>query len=372
MTRICYMISRLRPCGPVSQLYNILTFLDRKRFKPVILALSGQGKSSREDEFRDLGVEVLVLGLSGPSMLCAGKKINDIVKSKQIDIMHSQGIRPDLITASAACPGKVFTLRNYPYDDYTMKYGRFIGGPVSYLHMSVLRRMRNVVSVSGSVARLLKEKGLSAGVIPNGVDTERFRPSSDKERAELKRKAGLPEDKKVFISAGAMIKRKAPRDVVEGFLKSTVTDKAVLVMAGGGPLLAELKRKYPDRGRVIFTGETEKIEMLLRASDYFVSCSLSEGLPNSVLEAMACGLPVFLSDIEQHKEIVGGRDGAGTLFSCGDTGGMSGALRLYSGEEYDRESRIVRERAVNNYSAEKMSLAYQRLYHLIAEPPVRR
>jgi glycosyltransferase involved in cell wall biosynthesis len=367
MIKIFYVISSLRRCGPVSQLYNTVKFLDRSGFLPVIVTLSAEGECSMAGEFYDLGVRIETSGFSGPDIVSCLRRVNRLADDIGADIIHSHGVRPDIISSFVRGGVKIFTLRNYPYEDYAMKYGRVRGSFLAACHMRLLKRSANVVSVSRAVARLAGKHGLSTRVIHNGVDTEKFGPVSGPERVELKKKAGLPRDKKVFISAGSMIKRKDPQTAIEGFLKSRVGEKAVLLMAGGGPLLEQLKEKYSERKEIIFAGEVADVGRLFKASDYFISPALSEGLPNSALEAMSCGLPVFLSDIDQHKEISGEGGKAGRIFMAGNPDDLSRVLDIYEDGEYALKREFCRKRVTEDYSARGMSAEYQELYLLLAE-----
>ncbi|MBD3378839.1 MAG: glycosyltransferase [Candidatus Omnitrophica bacterium] len=364
---ICYIISSLRPCGPVNQLYYILAGLDRTDFKPYIVTLSGEKSGTEIDKFRPLVREICNYRFPGSGLLSFGKRVRSFMFEKGISLVHSQGIRPDTVSAIFSGVPGIFTLRNYPYEDYILKYGYTKGLPAAAWHMGLLKKQKRVVAVSRGVARLVAQHGLQAEVITNGVDTEKYRPSVDGEKEDLRRSFGLPLGKKVFICAGAMIKRKRPGDVVEGFIRSGVSENAVLVMAGDGPLLENLKSRYGGRKNVIFAGEFREMDLLLRAADYFVSASVSEGLPNAVLEAMACGLPVFVSDIEQHREITGTGAGFGKLFPVEDVKALSAALDIYNKDEYDKKRELCRRTITEKFSAERMSQEYTKLYKRTVE-----
>jgi len=103
---------------------------------------------------------------------------------------------------------------------------------------------------------------------------------------------------------------------------------ARLVLLGGGPLLEEMKVLAGQLGigqSVLFAGHVSNVADYLRAADLFVLPSLQEGMPNTLLEAMACGLPVVATRIGGVVDIV--RDGEnGLLVGPGDPAGMSVAI----------------------------------------------
>lgn len=135
-----------------------------------------------------------------------------------------------------------------------------------------------------------------------------------------------------------------------------------LVILGKGPEAAMLRAMEPDTGKLVMPGQVENVADYLKASDVFISASLGEGLPNTVLEALACGLPPLLSDIPPHREIMQGIDwpwffpaGSGKDTLSEMLGRMMSAGTLVSSEEMHR--------IALSFSAERMSLAYQEIYY---------
>ena len=92
--------------------------------------------------------------------------------------------------------------------------------------------------------------------------------------------------------------------MVRAFQASANGGKAVLLFAGDGPLARACKGLAGGDPRIHFLGQISNVQDYLQVADVFVSAALSEGLPNTVLEAMASGLPTVLSDIPAHREIL--------------------------------------------------------------------
>src|SRR5690606_21428417 len=113
---------------------------------------------------------------------------------------------------------------------------------------------------------------------------------------------------------------------------------------------------------VHFLGRVSNVSECLQGADYFVSASKSEGLPMAAIEALACGLPVLLSDIDPHKEIIKLDDKIGSIYSLGSNSDFISSFKLLKDGNYPVASeaaiRLVKERL----SAEVMSAQYQSIY----------
>lgn len=134
--------------------------------------------------------------------------------------------------------------------------------------------------------------------VPNAVDIERFH-FDPTVRARIRKELGV-EEKLVLGNVGRLCEQKNQSfllDVLSGLVDHG-TDCSLLLV-GSGPALEELKRKAERlniQKNVIFTGVSSHVEELLCAMDVFVFSSLFEGLPISVIEAQASGLPVIYHD----------------------------------------------------------------------------
>ncbi len=146
-----------------------------------------------------------------------------------------------------------------------------------------------ILCVSKDNERFLAETGVASAkrvqYLPNGFNEKRFAPL---DRAECRRKLGLPAEGLIAVFAGHFIERKGPLRTLEALEK--LGDVRGLFL-GRGP-------QWPGGKSVLHAGPVfnEDLPMWLSSADVFVLPSLAEGLANVTVEAMACGLPLVVSD----------------------------------------------------------------------------
>lgn len=362
--RVLYIVSSLRSCGPINQLYGLIKNLDKEIFKVKIVTLSKEKDDSMLNAFLTMGVEVVAAEASKITMHFFGNRlIRKIARDFCPHIIHTSGIRPDYYAEKWL--GKYLhcaTIREYAYDDYPVEYGKLKGNIMAALHLKVLSRIRYPVCCSFAIAQRLKAShGLRCSVIQNGVDDGRYYSNLiPEEKIELKKKLDLPMDKKIYISSGLLIERKNPVALIKAFNGSNISDVACLVILGNGPLYEMCNRIKNDS--VLLRGHVANVLDYLHASDIFVSASNSEGLPNSVLEAMSASLPVILSDIEPHKEILKNDNEAGETFSTGDTAGLMDKFRQSLSWASNARGQAACNIVKDYFSARIMSRHYQQMY----------
>lgn len=189
-----------------------------------------------------------------------------------------------------------------------------------------------VIASSTVMARWFERLGVRRErlvIIPNGVNVERFTPARDEaEKRELRVRLGLPLEGRVAIFVGNIVPRKGVHLLLHAWLKViNAVPGAHLVLVGGFDRPTFMTRERMDelgryqeeikslaaspeaRGSVIFAGETSRVEDWLRAADLFVFASEQEGMPNAVLEAMACGLPAIITEFQGMPEVEFGQSG---------------------------------------------------------------
>lgn len=365
LKRMLYLVSTLGRTGPTNQLYNIIKHLDKSRFNPMLVTLSPEPADSRWSDFEKLGIDVRSLGLSRLKGLFLAKgRLARLVSDFAPDVIHSQGIRADALNSSLSGNFKrIATIRNLPQLDYSMKYGPLKGKVMTGQHVKSLKQLDLCVGVSEAVSENLGKRFSISNVatIPNGVDDEVFYPPDSKKKYELRQKQGLPDEGDVWISSGLLSTGKDPLFLVSTW-KAMGDYRKYLVFIGNGSLYDECIKAAEGSSNIIFRGKVPNVADYLKASDFFVSSSETEGLPNSVLEAMACGLPVLLSDIDPHKEIWNIDPSVGALFELGNAEDFMRCFQDVQARCREPMSQAAIALIKNHLSARRMSGKYQILY----------
>jgi len=150
--------------------------------------------------------------------------------------------------------------------------------------------------------------------------------------------------------------------MIRSFKAISKSTKAMLVVLSDGALEQDCRKEIQNQRNIKLVGRVPDVLRYLQASDFFISTSLAEGLPNAVLEAMACGLPVLLSDIPPHREIFELDRNIGKIFPAGSTTRLT--QRLEELLPLNHESmRISCLDVCNKYfSAKSMAQQYMGLY----------
>jgi glycosyltransferase involved in cell wall biosynthesis len=363
-----FLVSTLRQSGPTVQLFNIVRHLDRGEFDPVVVTLSAEPRDSMLGAFRELGARVESLSLTRTRSMLGGlrRRIERLV-TFELDsgcVIHSQGIRPDVIAArELGGLTRVATVHNYPHDDYPLKYGPLMGRWMAHRHLQAFHSLPILVACSSTLADRLGEQGLGAAVIRNGVDTGTFNAVPPAKRARLRLELGLDDDSMVGISVGSMIPRKNPLSIVSA-MKRIDSGRVAILFVGGGMLEAQARLHAATDHRILFSGHVGDVFRYMQAADFFVSASRAEGLPSAVLEALACGLPVVLSDIAPHREVLSLMPGAGELFRLEDDSALSAAIERAAASAHNERAPRA-EQAAQLFGAEQISRGYQELYRRV-------
>lgn len=228
------------------------------------------------------------------------------------DLVHANsskaGVLGRLAAAIARVPVRVFTVHGWAF--------KATHGPASAAYLWADRLMRPLTTATICVSETERSAGIAAStcgddavVIANAVDVA----SADQ--------APLDGDPPHVLSAGRL---KEPKDFVTLARALQLVDVPfTAAIAGDGPDRAAVEAALA--GRAVVLGERSDVPALLAAADVFVLSSTSEGMPMTVIEAMAAGLPVVASDVGGMRELVE-HGVTGLLVPARDADALAGAL----------------------------------------------
>lgn len=367
--KVAYIITNCKNSGPMNQTLNIIKNLDREVFEPIVITLFEEDLgNSVVQRYLDVVPEFFCLKMSKIESIVRGKKkLKEKLEEIQPDLIQGLGMPPYTMSLGYTKAVHTCTLRNYCYQDYPDKYGKVLGNLLAVKDMALIKkRMKKdeqFVTCSESLSKIYEQKhGLKFDFIRNGVDINKYEYATPEIKATKKDELGLPRDKVVVAYSGQFIDRKDQAFAIEGIMESKYSDRICMVLMGAGPNLATLKKKYENDNRLIFTGNINNVNEYLQASDLYVSASKSEGMPNGVLEAMASGLPVLLSDIPQHMEVLEVGEQFGMSYRLGDMRDYVAKFENIMECNLTNLGENAAQVATKEFSAQSMSNRYQEFY----------
>ncbi|MBD3248625.1 glycosyltransferase [Candidatus Woesearchaeota archaeon] len=224
------------------------------------------------------------------------KRFEDIIKRS--DVIYSSYGYPDGL-------GSYYLARKFRKPFFiTLHRGDIINwGKKRFLRKKLRNMVKNaskVFVVSETMRRLIRghKKNKNIIVIPNGVDTNLFKPIDKK---KSRKKLDIDNDSRVFLTIGNAMKRKGYFELARSFDELETKNKLLLIIGNHDKKeLSEFKnmiKKLKSKDKIILVGEVanEKIKDYYSAADAYCLVSYSEGWPCSVMESLACGRPCIVT-----------------------------------------------------------------------------
>ena len=369
--RIMHVFDRLDVGGTEKVILKLVNGFEGGVFQHSICTLRGAEPSTTSWAS---GVEIMDAGREGATFQFNVPRLAKLMKAFRPDIVHSRnwgGIEAIVAARMARVPVILHSEHGYELEmsDGLPIRQRMFRHLVYRWATAVFTVSQELRSYHAAQAWCNPEK---IRVLYNGVDGERFQPRPQVGSA-IRRHLGIPADGFVVGFVGRMVPLKDTMTLlraVETLAPSSPQLHVLLV--GSGPELARLQAYVLCspllNGRVTFPGSSDAVPDLLNAMDVFVLPSLVEGMSNTVLEALATGLPVVATRVGGNPEIV--EDSVcGYLFPPGDASQLSARLAtlLQNRQLRARFGRAARERAVKHFSLSSMLGRYYDLYVGMAE-----
>jgi len=290
--------------------------------------------------------------------------------SAEYDILHVHMASSPAILA--AVTGKLFRKPVVLKFAGSRRTGDIATSSATWYGRLKLKFLRAFIGTFVCPSEEIKQELLKAGfpenriaVIPNGVETGTFTPATAEDKKALRKTLHLPADAPVVTYAGRLEPGKGVEILLDAWksFENAPGVKPLLLIVGDGSLETALQEKAKALSTVKFCGWQENTAQFLRASDVFVLPSLGEGLPNSLIEAMSCGLCCIATHIGGVTELI--TSGAnGITVAPGNAGELSAAINSACADhgralEMGRKARLFAE---GKLSLEKIAGEYIRLY----------
>jgi len=366
MIRIVHVISGLDTGGAEVMLAKLLERMDRGRFSNTVISLTDRGRLGEQIE--SLGVALYTLGMRrGRPDISALPRLIRLLKALKPTIVQSWLYHADLLsTLAVKLSGSPILIWNVRCSHMDLKRYSLL----TRLVQRVLAWLSGIPAavVANSVAGRQQHTGLGYHprrwvVIPNGFDTQRFRPDSGT-RVTLRREWHVSDDTVIV----AFIARVDPMKDHPTFL-----DAAKRVIQTGrnvhfvllGKDTETLASAVAERGltdRALLLGYQSNVERLLPAVDVVCLSSLGEGFPNVIGEAMACGIPCVSTDVGDARPIIAD---TGLIVPVRDSASLAGAITELIDQgaaERAKLGRAARARIEAEYSLPSIVDRYEALY----------
>jgi len=341
---------------------------------PMILSAGepGQPEKPLEDEAKHLGLPVTPWRMKPGFNLTGAREIIRWAKSNGFQLMHSHGYKFNVLMGlwpkSIRSIPLITTLHGY------IKAPRFTK---SWLYESVdrlaLNQMRAVLLVSEAMRQQIPQtvaQSERTAVIPNGIEINAVRAKAQAPLSEDLTEF-LGKHSPVILGVGRLAPEKGFDRLLQTFIKVRKDHpNAGLIIIGEGAMRAELEREakkgnvFPD---LLLPGYYDQVPALMSRADMVCMPSRTEGLPISLLEAMAVGVPILATDVGEIGRVLENKQGramGGSVIPAGDDEALLEGINEIIANQDARDSGIAwsRERVQTAYSSETMAEQYWAVY----------
>lgn len=346
--------------GGEMKVLELVQRLDKDRYNITVCSV-GQG-GPLEAEFRKAADRVEIYSKKSSFDFSLVQKVARLMKQQQIEILQTTLFYADVIGAYAAYLASVPVVISW----------EAVTGPFAFRHYwsykLAARKIDRVVAVSEDIRKkVIRERNLDdekVVTIHYGVDLEKFAPEAN---ALKKADIGVSEENTVLGTVARFDHPKGHKHLIAAAPEIVKHNPNVrFVFVGDGPLRRDVEQQIHQLGLdeyFLLLGFRRDVKQLLGLFDLFILPSLSEGLPNAVLEAMACSNPVVASAVNGVVEVV--VDGeTGFLVPPCNPGRLSEAVtRMLESPARMKQMGIKgRERVAGAFSVEQQIGKFEELY----------
>jgi glycosyltransferase involved in cell wall biosynthesis len=336
---------------------NILKHLDKRNFKSHLLSFKEsrlEGEPLVVKKARSFDIEAGCIYSRGKFDYRSIFELKAFVNKNNIDIIHSHGYKADIFS---------WFLKGLSIKQVSTLHGWWLGNSpklkfYNYLDMLSIRNFDRIVTVSNEVkSRLIRYVNSERiTVINNGVDLDEI-------SVVAKIDLGMEADNLLLAIVGRLSKEKGHKYLFEAI---SDIDSLKLLVIGTGPLEEKLKRYVIDKKiekKVLFCGFKNNVLEYMNSVDIFILPSISEGLPLSLLEAMALKKAVVASDVGEIPNVIQDKDN-GLLVEAKNVASLTNAIKYLQNNHgiIENMGQKAYETVKDRYSVLEMVSKYQDVY----------
>jgi sugar transferase (PEP-CTERM/EpsH1 system associated) len=378
------VVHHLQIGGLENGVVNLINRLPPERFRHVVVCIEDFTDFSRRIEHAD--VEVVAMHRSRVGVWRLRWQLLQLFRRLRPDIVHTRNLSGLDALLPARLAGAKTLHSEHGFDVDNLSGSAFRPTLLRRLNAPLVNRY---VALSNDLHRVMCERWKIAPArvqqIYNGVDTQKFAPPALKTQQTQTQtqtpaqREMLPLDLQsegLFI-VGTVGRVQAVKDqatLLRAFAAVLLSipesrSRLRLVLVGDGPLLPDLQRLAGDLGiaeQTWFAGARHDVAALLQTFDLFVLPSLNEGISNTLLEAMATGLPLLATAVGGNVELL--TDGVvGSTFIPGDHLSLAVTISQYylKPELRAEQGAAARAHAVQSFSLQAMVAHYQAVYETL-------
>ncbi len=363
MIKVLLLIPTLDRSGAEKQLTHLAIGLPRDEFDVEVVALTRGGPY--EEQLTAAGIPLTIIGKRWKFDPFALRRLKKLIAEKQPDILHTWLFAANAYgrMAVGSKPGLKVVVSERCVDSWKANWQL-------WFDRKLASRTDRLIGNSQAVADFYADLGFPQDrllVIPNGIEpaTESMRT-----RQSICDEFDFPVDSKIIGCVGRLAPQKRVSDLIWAMeLLQALQPSSRFLIIGDGPQRKELEdfaRNIRLADVVRFAGHRSDVANIFPHMDMFCLASDFEGQSNSLMEAMAHGRPVVVSDIAPNLELVE-HEKTGLVVPVGDRPAFTRACNRLIKDEVlgDSLGKAAREHIVKQHSFEKTIAAYADLYRII-------
>lgn len=384
--RIAHIVGNLETGGTQTLLIEIMRRLDRGRFDPYLIHL--KNPNHFEKQISERGWECVKIRASRSYRVQELRRLAAELASRQTQLVHTHSDFANFAGRAAAIYGQI----PHTVVHYQNTYEHRMGETFRQMEALLAPRTDAFIACSRGVRDYLAENldlaGRPVELMQNAVDLEPCFKASERS-SELREKLGVGKDTFHIVHTARLEPHKQPEQLLKALSLSTRDSETMLgdwraTFLGGGSLEAELKKELARldeesvvaggeriAGRVQFPGWTREIAEWLATADVFCLVSRNEGLPLSLVEALAAGAPAVASNIIGPQEVLLDNEYGILVDSSDPEQILGGILRYQRDPDFHREMRDAGQKRAKEFGVDRYVKKLESFYEaLISKPSV--